>query len=517
MVSLHSDAEDQLEDDLVVSLHLEDDLVSMHLRQEDKLGNLEDFEESDVESDDLEFESDLKTKLEEVEKTSINVLEEEGEVAVEDEEVADEKEEVADEEEEGGAELVDDDNNKQKPQFIPRRGLFYEHDNRSDPGDNEFSTNQEEDLARTEREKKKKTKGKEVKWQHDKFMELEQLLSTLEGSSSNKVSTSERQTTERRAERTSLKEKSSFEKANSAREGTKGRPMRGIVGTKRGGNKGPGKELGLGGWGGEQQKRGGDKSEGWKGRRQGGGVGERRWGEQKSLKKESQGGEGGGGRGEGVEGGWQPDQVNQIKSGDKPQHKSSISAQWVESKVREVPVKYSNQRRDNPRRVQAREQSGARRQEKPTPLTSSSLGTPLCLPASLTSSLPMSQLNINAAVFKSSISSLQLERPNPMLQLPYPPNFIQKMPESTFGQNNLPQHLSGFEIDPQSGLLQLVRNPLLEMMSNIGFHGQATIGFLDQANNGFTNQGNAYFGHNAMMPRANFFYPTNNMITPNAS
>ena len=83
VVSLHPDEEDQLgddlvslqlEDDLVVSLHLEEDLVSMHLGQDDKLGNLEDFEESDVESDDLEFESDSKTKLEEVEKTSINVL-----------------------------------------------------------------------------------------------------------------------------------------------------------------------------------------------------------------------------------------------------------------------------------------------------------------------------------------------------------------------------------------------------------------------------------------------------------
>ena len=176
VVSLHSDAEDQLEDDLVASLHLEEDLVSMHLGKDDKLGNLEDFEESDIESDDLEFESDLKTKLEEVEKTSINVLEEEGEVAVEDEEVADEKEEVADEEEEGGAELVDDDNNKQKPQFIPRRGLFYEHDNRSDPGDNEFSTNQEEDLARTEREKKHK---KEKHRDHDKEREESSIKNPL--------------------------------------------------------------------------------------------------------------------------------------------------------------------------------------------------------------------------------------------------------------------------------------------------------------------------------------------------
>ena len=215
VVSLLSDEDDQLEDDL----------VSLHLRQDDELDILdtEDFEESDVESDDLE--RNLKAELEEtgakvVEKTSIIVLKEEEEVPYEEEEVADEEEEVANEEEEVESELLDDDNNKQKPQFIPRRGLFYEHDNRSDPVDDEFSTNQEEDLARMEREKKKK-KGKEVKWQHDKFIELEQLLSTLEeGSSSNK--------------------------AKSERHTTKGRPER--TRTRRRGNKGPGKELDAVGW-----------------------------------------------------------------------------------------------------------------------------------------------------------------------------------------------------------------------------------------------------------------------------
>ena len=57
-VSEHLDEED----------HLEDDLVSLHLGQEDKLCNFDngdyvELDESDIESDDLEYESDLKTNL----------------------------------------------------------------------------------------------------------------------------------------------------------------------------------------------------------------------------------------------------------------------------------------------------------------------------------------------------------------------------------------------------------------------------------------------------------------------
>ena len=228
---------------------------------------------------------------------------------------------MKEDEEEDPEELLDDDNNKQKPQFIPRRGLFYEHDNRNEePGDNERTKNQEKTLSKVEREKKK-TKGKEFKWEHDKFIELEQLLSTLDGANSNMA------TPEMTSE--SLKGEKSFENIDSVTErGTslneKIRPgglMRDRPGARRrenkgpqfkgtwvGGhsgwdgqqhqqnrgreNKGPHFEGTRGGWGSrwdwEQQNRRSEKSDGWKGRKQGQGVGK-----QKALN-------GGGGWGEAV-------------------------------------------------------------------------------------------------------------------------------------------------------------------------------------------------------------------------
>ena len=180
-------------------------------------------------------------------------------------------------------------------------------------------------------------------------------------------------------------------------------------------------------------------------------------------------------------------------------------------------MKYSNQRRGNPRRVQASQQSGANCQEdRPTSLTSSTLGMPL---SSLTS---MSQLNINAAVFQSSISMFQLEtrRPYPIQKLLYSPNLIQDLPGSVCGQNDLPEYFPGFGQGEVASLGQMLsRDPFME---SIGFQDQQTpIGFLETNIAGFPNQatndqGTSNLGYDAM-PRAGYFYQTNKMITPHAS
>merc|ERR1712012_1358461 len=72
---------------------------------------------------------------------------------------------------------LDDDEDKKNPAYIPKRGMFYEHDDRIDPEDEE----EEEEEKKEERDKDKdKKKGKVWKadaserWGHDKFMEMEQ-------------------------------------------------------------------------------------------------------------------------------------------------------------------------------------------------------------------------------------------------------------------------------------------------------------------------------------------------------
>lgn len=72
---------------------------------------------------------------------------------------------------------LDDDEDKKNPAYIPKRGMFYEHDDRIDPEDEEA----EEEEKNEEKEKEKDKKGKKVwkadaseRWGHDKFMEMEQ-------------------------------------------------------------------------------------------------------------------------------------------------------------------------------------------------------------------------------------------------------------------------------------------------------------------------------------------------------
>ena len=77
---------------------------------------------------------------------------------------------------EGEEEVVDDDEDKRNPQYIPKRGMFYEHDDRIDPADEEDEEGGE-DKEKLEAEAKKKIWKADTasKWGHDKFMELEQL------------------------------------------------------------------------------------------------------------------------------------------------------------------------------------------------------------------------------------------------------------------------------------------------------------------------------------------------------
>ena len=72
----------------------------------------------------------------------------------------------------GEEETLDDDEDKKNPAYIPKRGMFYEHDDRIDPEDEE----EEEKNKEEEKEKKKKVWKADTaeRWGHDKFMEMEQ-------------------------------------------------------------------------------------------------------------------------------------------------------------------------------------------------------------------------------------------------------------------------------------------------------------------------------------------------------
>merc|ERR1719270_1685634 len=70
---------------------------------------------------------------------------------------------------------LDDDEDKKNPQYIPKRGMFYEHDDRIDPADEEDEEGEEKEKLEAEAKKKIWKADTASKWGHDKFMELEQL------------------------------------------------------------------------------------------------------------------------------------------------------------------------------------------------------------------------------------------------------------------------------------------------------------------------------------------------------
>lgn len=75
--------------------------------------------------------------------------------------------------EESAEGAVDDDLDRRNPQYIPKKGMFYEHDDRIDSDDEAEARLAEEEEAA----KRKKRVGKSEtanRWGHDKFMEMEQ-------------------------------------------------------------------------------------------------------------------------------------------------------------------------------------------------------------------------------------------------------------------------------------------------------------------------------------------------------
>ena len=68
---------------------------------------------------------------------------------------------------------LDDDEDKKNPAYIPKRGMFYEHDDRIDPADEEEEA---EEVKEEKPDKKKKVWKADTaeRWGHDKFMEMEQ-------------------------------------------------------------------------------------------------------------------------------------------------------------------------------------------------------------------------------------------------------------------------------------------------------------------------------------------------------
>ena len=67
---------------------------------------------------------------------------------------------------------VDDDEDRRNPQYIPKKGMFYEHDDRIDSA--EEAENAEKTAAETADKKRVPRSENVEKWGHDKFLEREQ-------------------------------------------------------------------------------------------------------------------------------------------------------------------------------------------------------------------------------------------------------------------------------------------------------------------------------------------------------
>jgi protein CASC3 len=69
------------------------------------------------------------------------------------------------------ARKVDDDEDKKNPQYIPKRGTFYEHDDRTADDD---ATTTTIELEKEKEQKKKVWQDKKERWSHDRFNDTEQ-------------------------------------------------------------------------------------------------------------------------------------------------------------------------------------------------------------------------------------------------------------------------------------------------------------------------------------------------------
>ena len=73
-------------------------------------------------------------------------------------------------------EKVDDDEDRRNPQYIPKKGMFYEHDDRIDSGDEEAAKEGGLESEKADADKPRRVPRSETveKWGHDKFLDREQ-------------------------------------------------------------------------------------------------------------------------------------------------------------------------------------------------------------------------------------------------------------------------------------------------------------------------------------------------------
>lgn len=127
---------------------------------------------SDIGEDEEEKEPVAKVDKEDAKETSKDD-EKKGSKAESDESLKEKREDGdGQEDDEDEDDKVDDDEDRRNPQYIPKRGMFYEHDDRIDSDDEEALKKLEEEKAA---KKAKERKSEKIsKWGHDKFLELEQ-------------------------------------------------------------------------------------------------------------------------------------------------------------------------------------------------------------------------------------------------------------------------------------------------------------------------------------------------------
>ena len=124
-----------------------------------------------------------KTSKEAEEGSLLNVSDHEHDGDVEDDWEAEDVDEVEALIEERGAgdgqeenKKVDDDEDRRNPQYIPKKGMFYEHDDRIDSGEE----GAEGDKTETAKPARIPRSENVERWGHDKFLEREQQPKTRE-------------------------------------------------------------------------------------------------------------------------------------------------------------------------------------------------------------------------------------------------------------------------------------------------------------------------------------------------
>lgn len=91
---------------------------------------------------------------------------------VESQEGGEQRESGDGQEEEKPQKKLDDDEDRRNPQYIPKRGTFYEHDDRTTDEVTDNNTEQQTNVKETK--EKKVWKDKEDRWDHDRYNDEEQ-------------------------------------------------------------------------------------------------------------------------------------------------------------------------------------------------------------------------------------------------------------------------------------------------------------------------------------------------------